>query len=48
MRPTSLTKYITVYPERFDGEWQDLPKCHLHFKQGKLQDYEHLSKGEWI
>jgi hypothetical protein len=48
VRPTSLTKYITVYPERFDGEWQDLPKCHLHFKQGKLQDYEHLSKGEWI
>ena len=22
-------------------------KLQLHFKQGKLQDYEHSSKGEW-
>ena len=42
-----LTKYITVYPEQWDGEWEDWPDCRIHFKQGKLQDYEHSSKGEW-
>ena len=47
VRPTNLTKYITVYPERWDGEWEDWPECRIHFKDGKLQDYEHSSKGEW-
>ena len=47
VRPTNLTKYITVYPERWDGEWKDWPECCIHFKNGKLQDYEHSSKGEW-
>ena len=47
VRPTNLTKYITVYPEQWDGEWEDCPECRIHFKQGKLQDYEHSSKGEW-
>jgi hypothetical protein len=46
VRPTNLTKYITVYPEQWDGEWEDWPECRIHFKQGKLQDYEHSSKGE--
>ena len=45
VRPTSLTKYITVYPEQFDGEWDEWPECRLHFKDGKLQDYEYSSKG---
>ena len=47
VRPTNLTKYITVYPESWDGEWEDWPECSIHFKNGKLQDYEHSSKGEW-
>ena len=42
-----LTKYITVYPEQWDGEWEHWPECRIHFKDGKLQDYEHSSKGEW-
>lgn len=41
-----LTKYITVYPERWGGEWEDWPECRIHFKGGVLQDYEHSSKGE--
>ena len=45
VRPISLTKYITVYPEQFDGEWQDWPECRLHFKNGKLQDHEYSFKG---
>ncbi len=41
------TKYITVYPERWDGEWKDWPECRIHFKGGVLQDYEPSFKGEW-
>ena len=40
-----LTKYITVYPEMWEGEWKDWPKCRIHFKGGKLQDFDHLIKG---
>jgi hypothetical protein len=47
VRPWRITKYIRVYPERWDGEWEDWPECRIHFKGGKLQDYEHSSKGEW-
>ena len=47
VRPTNLTKYIIVYPEQWDGEWAEWPECRIHFKDGKLQDYEHSSKGEW-
>ena len=36
----SITKYIEVYPERWKGEWEDWPRCRLHFKLGVLQDYE--------
>ena len=42
-----LTKYITVYPKNWDGEWEHWPECCIHFKDGKLQDYEHLPKKEW-
>ena len=47
VRPTNLTKYITVYPESWDGEWEHWPECRIHFKGGVLQDYECSSKGEW-
>ena len=36
----SITKYIEVYPDRWKGEWEDWPRCRLHFKLGVLQDYE--------
>ena len=47
VRPMYLTKYITVYPESWDGEWEHWPECRIHFKDGVLQDYECSSKGEW-
>lgn len=47
VRPMYLTKYITVYPESWDGEWENWPECRIHFKGGVLQDYECSSKGEW-
>jgi hypothetical protein len=35
-----LTRYIEVYPQTWDGKWEDWPRLRLHFKSGKLQDFE--------
>ncbi|MGA1710382.1 MAG: hypothetical protein ACO4CS_03855 [bacterium] len=42
--PVYITKYITVYPSHFNGDWVDWPQVRLHFKQGKLIDYENFTK----
>jgi len=42
LRATRITKYIKIYPERWDGQWQDWPTCRLHFKDGILVDYEEV------
>ena len=47
VRPMYITKYVTVYPEKWDGEWEHWPECRIHFKEGVLQDYECSSKGKW-
>jgi len=39
-----ITKYIEVYPERWEGEWKDCPTLRLHFKYGILQDYERIKR----
>ena len=46
VRPWSITKYITIYPEGWEGEWSDWPECRIHFRDGKVQDFEILTKGE--
>jgi len=38
-----ITKYINVYPTNWKGQWEDWPTLKLHFKYGKLQDYEDLT-----
>ena len=38
-----ITKYIEVYPERWEGEWEDWPTLRLHFKYGVLQDFVLIS-----
>lgn len=40
VRPTNLTKYITVYPESWEGDWISWPRLRLHFIKGKLMDDE--------
>lgn len=45
VRPMNLTKYITMYPEIWDDKLEDCPECRIHFKQGKLQDFDHSTKG---
>jgi hypothetical protein len=39
-----ITKYVEVYPERWEGEWRQWPTLRLHFKQGILQDYEQINR----
>jgi len=38
-----ITKYINVYPTNWKGQWEDWPTLKLHFKYGKLQDYEDIT-----
>lgn len=41
--PCMITKYIEVYPENWKGAWEDWPRLRLHFRCGKLQDYEDIT-----
>jgi len=46
VRPWNITKYVVIYPEKWEGKWEDWPDCRIHFKNGIVQNYEILSKGE--
>ena len=46
VRPWNITKYVVIYPEKWEGEWEDWPECRIHFVNGIVQDYQILSKGE--
>jgi len=39
-----ITKYIEIYPEVWDGKWEDWPRCRLHFRSGKLIDFEDVTE----
>ena len=41
--PHEITKYIEIYPESWKGKWEDWPRLKLHFKSGKLQDWEDVT-----
>lgn len=38
-----LTKYVEVYPAQWGGKWEDWPRLRLHFKSGKLQDFQEVT-----
>ena len=40
VRPWYLTKYVEVYPATWDGQWENWPRCRIHFKCGKIMDHE--------
>ena len=42
-RVHAITKYIEVYPALWEGKWEDWPRLRLHFRYGKLQDYEDVT-----
>ena len=39
-RVCPITKYIMIYPENWREKWEHWPTLRLHFKQGRLIDYE--------
>lgn len=41
--PYLLTKYIEVYPSKWDGAWEDWPRLQIHFKYGRLLDFEDVT-----
>jgi len=44
IRVHPITKYIEVYPEQWEGKWENWPRLKLHFRYGKLQDYEDITE----
>ena len=43
VRVHPITKYIEVYPSDWKGQWEDWPRLRLHFRCGKLVDYEDVT-----
>ena len=43
-----ITKYVIVYPENWKGAWHDWPECRIHFVDGKVKNYQNLTKGEQL
>jgi len=39
-QPYYITKYIEVYLANWEGEWEDWPRLRIHFKHGRLIDFE--------
>jgi hypothetical protein len=43
-RVSPLTKYVEVYPSQWGGSWETWPRLRLHFKSGKLQDFQEVTE----
>ena len=41
--PCMITDYVVVYPSNWAGKWEDHPRCRIHFKYGRLIDYEDVT-----
>lgn len=41
--PHKITKYVEVYPARWEGAWEDWPRCKLHFVDGVLKDFKDIT-----
>jgi hypothetical protein len=44
VEPCYVTDYVEVYPSGWEGRWEDWPRCMIHFKHGKVQDFEHITR----
>jgi hypothetical protein len=44
VEPCDVTDYIEVYPSTWGGQWEDWPLCRIHFKYGRVVEYEHLTR----
>ena len=41
--PFMITDYVVVYPSDWEGKWEDWPRCKIHFKYGRVVDYEDVT-----
>jgi hypothetical protein len=39
VRVHPITKYIEIYPEKWEGKWELWPLCRIHLINGKIQDF---------
>ena len=42
--PHRITKYVEIYPAPWRGKREDWPRCMIHFKHGKVRDFEHITR----
>lgn len=42
--PIDITDYVEVYPDRWEGTWEDWPRCRIHFRRGLIQDFESMTR----
>lgn len=40
VKACQLSRTVVVYPQNYDGRWEDWPECSLTFLNGKLQHHE--------
>lgn len=38
-----MTKYLTMYPSKYTGTWQEMPYYRLHIVDGRLQSHQILT-----
>lgn len=48
VEPCYVTDYVEVYPTQWKGQWEDWPSCRIHFKYGKVVEYETFSRNERV
>ena len=43
-----ITKYVEIYPSDWKGHYDDWPRCIIHFKYGRVIEYEHITRRERV
>ena len=43
-----ITKYVEIYPSNWEGHYDDWPRCRIHFKYGRVVEYEHITRRERV
>ena len=44
VEPCDVTDYVEVYPAQWDGHYDDWARCRIHFKCGRVVEYEHITR----
>ena len=43
-----ITKYVEIYPSGWEGHYDDWPRCRIHFRYGRVVEYEHITRRERV